>query len=134
MRVVSKANVVITDGTDNRDTLFGPDDEIAVSTLDGFLESAHGREDLANAAVFTVPLSELSTPYGFFIRSTGNFNLIINGHTGGAFQIRKGIAGPLVTNVATYARILMEMQVTSLQLTMQEAGQVLWAAWGKPIT
>lgn len=134
MRVRTKANVTITDGADNRDCIFGPEDETAEARLDGFREVASGREALAAAATFTIPVANVTDARGFFIRANGPFALKINNHTGGDFQIQQGIEGPTSTDLATYARILMEMAVSDLEIIVGVSDiEVIWAVWGNPI-
>jgi len=132
MRVVTKANVTITDGSENKDCLFGPNDGTAESSLDGLQESTSSREKLTASDVFVIPFAQVDSPKGFFIRSTGDFNLVINGHTGAQFQIRRGITATGGAKAA-YVRCLMEMDLTSLQVTAVEDCELLWAVWGNPV-
>ena len=134
MRVKTKANVTITNGTNNEDTLFGPDDTAAESVLDGFQESADGKATLAAAAVLSPDFSHVDDPKGVFVRSTGDFDLVINGV--GPLPVRRGVASVTTGNSvkATYARLLLEADVTSIQITAVEDSDILWAVWGNPLT
>jgi hypothetical protein len=133
MRVRTKANVIISDGADNLDCIFGPDDSTAEAQLNGFLESASGRERILNAASFTVPVANVTDARGFYIRSTGAFTLVINNHTGGPFTIQPGVEGPTVSDLATYARCMMEMALTDLVIVASADIDLIWAVWGNPI-
>lgn len=134
MRVRLLAGVQITDGDDNKDNIFSLDDDLAVELLDGFLEAIGGREDLLLAdGAFTIPLSSMASVKGFFLRATGDFNLAING--GAAINVRKGYASAdTAATKGDYARVLAEMEVTSLQVTPVADCKLTWAVWGKPVT
>jgi hypothetical protein len=130
MRVTPKANVVIEDGTNNKNKLFAPDDELSLTVLDGLQECSSGQENMLTAAVFAVPFGGLTDVRGFFLESTGDFNLTING--GASIQVRRGVIGADGA-VATSCRCLMEAQVTALEITAVSDSNVTWALWGKPL-
>lgn len=131
MRVTTRANVVIADGTDNKDTIFGPDSDLAESVLDGQQEAISGRERLTVAGgAYTLPLSTINAPQGFFLRVSGDATVNINGL--GEVNLERGITATGGVK-ATHARLLWEGSVSSVVVTPTEDGQLVWAVWGDPI-
>lgn len=136
MRVNPTAIVTITDGTDQRNVLFSPDETLATENLDGFREQRSGREVIAASGTFTVPLSDLNNPAGLFLRvEGGDVNVNLDGL--GNIPLRRGAASsgaaaaPTPDNPGTAARLLLEAHLTSAVVTVLSADVVLfWAAWG----
>ena len=132
MRVKHKANVSISLDTAGRDKLFALDDTLAEVTLDGCQEANAGTVAVAALGTLTVPFGGISVGRGFFLRSTGDFTLSVNGAAG--LPVKRGPTGAAGA-VAASARVLMEAQVSSLVVTAGSAALVLtYAVWGDPLS
>lgn len=130
MRIKHKVNAVISADTAGKDKLLALDDAAAEVTLDGFQEHCAGTVSIAAAASFTVPLGGIADVRGLFLKATGDFTMSLNG--GPAITVKRGHTGPSAA-VATTARVLMEAQLTSIQVTATQALVLTHAVWGDPV-
>ena len=128
MQVKHTINPTISEDTEGREVLLGLNADTALSTLTGFTSAASDARDLALAdGPYTVPFSGgVQTGKGFFLRSTADFDLEVNGSQ--KFQVRRGALD--ASSFAPNCKVLMECDVTSLIVTPLADGRLIWAVWG----
>jgi hypothetical protein len=132
MRARVKANVVIQNGSTNKDVLFGPDDVAAEAVLDGFTEAVSGTVKLTANTAFTIPFGAIAQVRGLYLRvDGGDASLVLNGAA--ALSLMRGATGTGGTQ-ATSARMLLEALLSSAVLTAGIAPITLThCAWGDPV-
>lgn len=130
IRVKTKANLIASADKDGKDRLFGLDDGLSETVLDGFTEVVSGTAALALNGVHTVPLGSIADVRGVFLKVSGACAVSING--GLAIQLRPGIVGPSTVKAGS-AKLLLEGLVSSVVLTAGEALTASWCCWGDPI-
>lgn len=131
MRTKLTANAVVTEDTDGLNTLFGPSPTGAEQTLDGFQRVASGVTDLTDAEVLSIPYGDVDAAKGFYLSVTGgDLDVVLNG--GGTLQLRRGTVSSGVP--ADAAKMLVDIETTSLQVTAVGACRVTWCIWGNPVS
>ncbi len=128
MRIRHKVTVTIDEGSDGKNMLLAPDDVGAEVILDGPGEANVGRVTLAAAAVFTVPAGSVASIQGLFIKSSGDFDLVLNGGT--TLQVRRGVSASSGGTKAATTKLFFEGTVTSAVITAVDALQLTHAVWG----
>ena len=125
MRVKSKVNVQIYETTAQTDALFKPDDTNAEVNFDTYNEQASGRFALAASGSTALSLGTVTAVAGIYIRTTGNFDVVING--GDTIQIRRP------ANSTNALKFYMDGVVTSVTITNASGTAALagwYAIWG----
>jgi hypothetical protein len=130
MRVRHKVTVTIDEASDGKNMLLAPDDSAAEVILDGPQECSVQRVTLGVGVPFALPFGSVTDARGIFIKSTGDFNVSLNG--GPALLVRRGIAGPTGTKALT-AKLFFEGTLTSVQVTAVEILTLTAAVWGDPL-
>lgn len=129
MRIRAKVTVKLFEDTTEKNGLLVPDDEAAEVILDGPQEANVIRADIAAAATLTVPLGSVGTVTGLFLKSTGDFDLVLNG--GSTLQVRREQTKAGVANKASTVKFYFEGTVTSVVITaLTSAISVTGALWG----
>jgi len=130
MRTKLTANAVVSEDTDGLNVLFGPSAAGAEKTLDGFQRVTSGVTDLVDAEVLSLPYGDVDDAKGLFLVVTnGDLDVVING--GSTLQLRRGTVAS--GTLADDARILLDVETTSLQVTAVGACRVTWCLWGNPV-
>lgn len=130
MRIRHKVNVVISDDADGKDKLLALDDVNSEVVLDGYQEHNAGKAKLAAAAVFAVPFGSVADARGVFLKSTGDFDVSVNGGT--ALPVRRGVT-PSGATKASVTKFFFEGMVTSVTVTAVDDLGLTFAVWGDPI-
>jgi hypothetical protein len=131
MRIIHTVCPQISDDTDGKHTLFGLDEDLIQSTIDGMTEVSSGRAVLPIAA-FTVPMGPISSCKGAYLRAEGDFDLAING--GAAIQVRRPQKGTSAADLAAAATFFIEANISSLVVTPIAVNTVLfYALFGDPL-
>lgn len=129
MRVKHKVNVTITDDAEGKDKLLSLDDTAAEVALDGYEEHSSGKAKLAIGASFSVPFGSVGDARGFFLKSTGDCDVSING--GAALQVRRGLVSSGTRAAST--KLFFEGTLLSVTVTAVEALSLTHAVWGDPV-
>jgi lipid-binding SYLF domain-containing protein len=131
MRMKHKVNVVVTEDVNGKNKLFAPDDALAEVTLDGFTEVSMGTVGLDANAAFNVPLGGISNVRGLYLKSSGDFALVLNG--GAPVNITRGVATANGSKAAS-AKVFLEAALTSISLTNGAlASSLSYLVWGDPL-
>lgn len=130
MRVRHKVTVTLDEGSDGKNMLLAPDDTAAEVILDGPQESSVVRTALAVAGTLAVPFGSVADARGVFIKSTGDFDVSLNG--GAALQVRRGISAATGGTKAATTKFFFEGTLTSVDITAVEACALTAAVWGDP--
>lgn len=128
MRVKSLVNVRIYEGTNERDVLFGPSVDDAIVNMDTYNEAHTGRFRVDTSSSLSLGLGALQNCRGLFIRTTGDFDLTLNG-AAAPLQVRRRTAATATEPVSFY----FDGVVTSASITNTSASAVLngyFAMWG----
>jgi len=129
MRIRHTVNPKITEDADGKNVLLGLDDALSEAILDGFTsQTSDAKNLLSSDGAFTVPFGAVVTVgKGFFLRATGDFDLLING--AGPFQVRRGATGASAA-VFAESKVFMECDVSALIVTPIADLRLIWAVWG----
>lgn len=129
MRVQHTVNPKLSEDTAGDDCLLGFSDAAQVVTLDGFASATSDARNLLLAdGEFTLPLTAITDVKGFWVRSSGDFDVSING--GALIRVERGYVD--ATTRASSSRVLLEALVTDVKITPVADQRVHWAAWGDP--
>lgn len=129
MRIRTKCNVRIFEDTAEKNGLLTGDDEAAEVILDGPQEANVIKADILAAGVFNVPLGSVGAPSGLFLKSTGDFDLVLNGGT--PLQVRREQTKAGVANKAAVVKFYFEGTLASATITALTANiTVTGATWG----
>lgn len=132
MRVIHKCYPTIQDGDEFVDEIFTQDDDAAVVTLDGFQEAVSHRVTIGATETLALPLDEFTTVRGFWMKGNKDFSIALNG--GAAISIKRGVVGPLSTDLADTARLMMEAEVSSISVIAGVDGLKLqYVVYGDPV-
>ena len=129
MRIKLLCNPKIYDDTDEKHALFVLDSDLIESVIDGMLRQASGRVNIALSATENLPLGDVATVRGVYIRAAGDFNVILNGGTD-ILQVRRPD-----TATGRNAHFLFEGIITQVNITNASATAALdglYCVWGEP--
>lgn len=131
MKIRLKANVKIAEDNDEEIVLFAPDDDSAEVVLLGPQECSCGRVAIAALGTYTLPLGSVAIPSGLFIKSDGDFGLVLNG--GSSLAIAREVKTASGGTKAASAKFLMEGTVSSAVITAgASAITLIFALFGDP--
>jgi hypothetical protein len=131
MRIIHTVCPQITDDDDGKHKLFGLDEDLIQSTLDGMTEVSSGRAVLP-VAPFTVPMGAITSCKGAYLRAEGDFDLSING--GAVIQVRRPQKGTTAADLAAAATFFIEANISSIAITPIVVNTVLfYALFGDPL-
>jgi hypothetical protein len=131
VRIKAKCNVQIFEDANGENALLSGKDELAEVILDGPQEANVIKADLLALGVFSVPLGSVGTPTGLFLKSTGDFDLVLNGGT--PLQVRREVRAATGGAKAASAKFYFEGVLASATITaLTDAITVTGALWGDP--
>jgi hypothetical protein len=126
-RITTIANVICTEDTAGENILFGPATERASVVYTNYNEQNSGRIVLLPGAGISLSFGSVAQAAGFLISASGAFDLSINGATA------RSIVRPPSATAAQRARILADMQVSSLDVTnasLTDSITLYYIIWG----
>ena len=128
MRIKHNVNVFITDDTAGECVLFGQSDTSKVlQTIDIMQRTCSGKFSIAASGTENLPLGDVDTVRGFYIRADAGFSLVLNG---GAEVITFE-----ATTSSNKVTCFLEATVTQVAVTNTSASEALtgiFAVWGDP--
>lgn len=128
MRIRYKVNATIDEGNDGRNMILAPEDAAAEVILDGPQEASVVRVHLDAAATLVVPFGSITSAQGLYIKSSGDFNLNINGNI--MLPVRRGVAAASGGLKASIVKFFFEGTITNVSLTASESLTLTAAIWG----
>jgi hypothetical protein len=126
-RITTIANVICTEDPAGENVLFGPSTERASVVYTNYNEQNSGRIVLLPGASAALSFGSVASAAGFMISASGAFDLSINGAT------PRSIVRPPSATSAQRARILADMQVSSLDITnasVTDSITLYFIVWG----
>ena len=124
IRIKHKVNVRIAEDTGMKNLLFGPDNDLAEVTNDGYERQASGNLNIIANANEDVPFGDVDLVMGFYLKLNGDCTITLNG---GAEPI--AITKPTTSD---FAKIFIEAAVTQINI-LAPADQAIvgtYCVWG----
>lgn len=126
MRIRHKVNVSITEDTDGKNVLFGPDDSLAEVQIDTYERQTSGRLKILEGATENVPFGDVDAVKGIYLKVDNDCQVVLNGGVE-VIQLRK-----VGTTSTTYAKLFMEADLTQVAIEAPADAVVTgtYCVWG----
>lgn len=133
VRIKHKVNVRIWEEAEMNNALFAPDDKLAEITIDNMEIASSGVLNVENDSNMNVPLGDMTSVRGIFIKSDQNILITLNG--GDQESLEKPSEG--TDDAPTYCHYFFEGVITSVNIekadsTPETDANVRFCVWGSP--
>lgn len=121
MRIKQTVNVRIAEDTAMQHIIFGKDDNLSVSTLDGYTQQSSGTINIAADSNENIPIGDIDTIAGLFVSVDQDCSIVLNSGVE-IINIVKPVGGNAV--------FFMNGVVSNLNIATTEALTGLFCIWG----